>query len=106
VHAVNRFAGSDAVGPRAHPFRVAERWELPSNHPQRFLKNVFSHIGVADDGSDVLEEGILQQAEQAIERLSVAGLCPRDEEQLVRAFRQGALIDSSAIRTRPTEREM
>jgi len=54
----------------------------------------------------MLVELTLKQRQHVIERLSVAGLCPRDKEQLVSAFCQGEPIDSRAISTRPTEREM
>jgi hypothetical protein len=54
----------------------------------------------------MLVELILKQGQHAIECLSVAGLCPRDEEQLVGTLCQWELIDSRAISTRPTEREM
>ncbi len=104
--AVHGFAGSDPVRPRAHPSRVTERWKLPGNYPQRLLKNVLRSIGIPHDRLDVLVQLSLQRGEQTVERFSVAGLCTPDEEQLVSAFGQGALIDSKAISTRPTEREM
>jgi len=106
ARAVDGFAGSDPVRPRAHPSRVTERWELPGDYPQRFLKNVLRGIGIRDDRIDVLVKLRLKRAQQTVERLSVAGLCAPDEEKLVSAFRQRALIDSRAISTRPTEREM
>ena len=106
MRAVDCLAGSDPVRPCAHPPWVTQGWKLPGNHPERLLQNVFRCIGVANDGADMLVERILKRRQHVIERLSVAGLCPRDEEQLASALGQGALIDSRALSTRPTEREM
>ena len=104
--AVHRFASGDSVPPRAQPSGIAQRRKFPGNYPQRFLKNVFRNIGVANDGPNMFVERTLQRAQKTVERSSVAGLCPPDEQQLVSALRQRALIDSRAISTRPTEREM
>ena len=106
MRAVHGFSRGDPVRPRAHPSRVTKRRKLSRDHPQRFLQNVFRSIGVADDGANVLVKLILQPAQQTVERFSIARLCSRDEEQLVSALCQWALIDSRAISTRPTEREM
>ena len=100
------FSGCDPVRPRAHPSRVTERRKLARDHPQCFLQDVLRSIGIPHNCIDVVIQLSLNRAQQTIERFSIAGLCPRDEEQIVSAICQWALIDSRAISTRPTEREM